>query len=70
MTNVRRFMRTTLLGGVIFLIPLVAVVAVLGKAVSIMQAVGIPLGEMIPVASVAGIAIVPILTTLILFLPV
>ena len=68
MNNMRSFMRTTLLGGVIFLIPLVFVVVVLGKAIGIMQSVAIPLGKMIPVESVAGIAIVPILTTVILLL--
>jgi len=67
MKNLRSLIWTTLLGGVIFLIPLVAVVVVFGKAIHIMQSVAIPLGEMIPVESVAGIAIVPILTTVIMF---
>jgi len=67
MKNLRSLIWTTLLGGVIFLIPLVAVVVVLGKAIHIMQSVAIPLGEMIPVETVAGIAIVPILTTVIMF---
>jgi uncharacterized membrane protein len=67
MKNLRRLIWTTLLGGVIFLIPLVFVVAVFGKAVHIMQSVAVPLSEMMPVDSVAGVAIVPILTTLIMF---
>jgi uncharacterized membrane protein len=67
MKNMRRLIRTTLLGGVIFLIPLVFVVAVFGKAIHIMQSIAIPLGEIIPVESVAGVAIVPILTTVIMF---
>lgn len=67
MKNMRRLIRTTVLGGIIFLIPLVFVVVVFGKAISIIQSVAIPLGEMIPVESVAGVAIVPILTTVILF---
>ena len=63
MINMRRLIRTTLLGGIVFLIPLVFVVAVVGKAISIMQSVAVPLGEFIEVESVAGVAIVPILTT-------
>ena len=63
MINLRRLIRTTLLGGIVFLIPLVFVVAVVGKAISIMQSVAVPLGEFIEVESVAGVAIVPILTT-------
>ena len=67
MKKMRSLIRTTLVGGVIFLIPLVVVVVVFGKAIHIMQSVAIPLGEMIPVEAVAGIAIVPILTTVIMF---
>ena len=68
MINMRRLIKTTLIGGLIFLIPMVFVVAVVGKAIQIMQSVAVPLGKLIPVESVAGIAIVPILTTLILIL--
>jgi uncharacterized membrane protein len=67
MKNLRRLIRTTLLGGIIFLVPLVFVVVVFGKAIHIMQSVAVPLGEMIPVKDVAGVAIVPILTTAIMF---
>jgi len=68
MNNSWRLVRTTLIGGVIFLIPLVFVVAVFGKAFQIMKSVAIPLGKLIPVESVAGIAVVPILATLIMIL--
>ena len=67
MNNLRRLIRTTILGGIIFLVPLVFVVVVFGKAIHIMQSVAVPLGEMIPVKDVAGVAIVPILTTAIMF---
>jgi uncharacterized membrane protein len=66
MVGVKSFIRTTLLGGVIFLIPLVFVVVVVGKAFHILQSVAIPLSEIIPVEEVAGVAIVPILTTFII----
>lgn len=66
--SVRQFLRTTLVGGIIFLIPLVFVVAVLGKALQITKSVAVPIGNLIPIESVAGVAIVPILMTVILFL--
>jgi uncharacterized membrane protein len=62
--NMRRLIRTTLIGGIIFLIPLVFVVVVVGKAIQIMKSVAVPLGNLIPFETVAGIAVVPILTTL------
>lgn len=63
MNGMRQLIRTTLVGGIIFLIPLVFVVAVFGKAVQIMKSVAVPIGDLIPIESVAGVAIVPILTT-------
>jgi len=67
MKNMRLLIRTTLIGGVLFLIPLVFVVAIFGKAVQIMTSLAVPLGKLIPIDSVAGIAVVPILATLIMF---
>ena len=64
----RQLIRTTLIGGFLFLIPLVFVVVVFGKAVQIMKSVAIPLGKLIPFEPVAGVAVVPILTTLIMIL--
>ena len=69
MKKFRKMIQTTFIGGFIFLIPLVVIVAVVGKAISIMQLVAVPLGEMIPVDSVAGVGIVPILTAVILVVP-
>jgi len=68
MKNLRRLIRTTLIGGFIFLIPLVCVVVVVGKAFQIMKVVAKPLGNLIPVESVAGFAVVELLTTFIMIL--
>ena len=67
MKNLRRLIETTLIGGLIFLIPLVFVVAVLGKAIQIMKSVAVPLANFIPYETLGGIALVPILIGLILF---
>jgi uncharacterized membrane protein len=68
MSSLRRLIRTTLIGGVLFLIPLVFVVVVFGKAFQIMKVVATPLGKLIPVESLAGFAVVEILTAFIMIL--
>ncbi len=55
------FIRTTIIGGIIFLIPVVIIVAILGKAFKIMMQIAVPLGKLIPIESVGGIALVNIL---------
>ena len=67
MKNFRQMIRTTLIGGVLFLIPLVIVVAIIGKAIQIMKVVAAPLGKLIPVESFGGFAILQILAIVILF---
>ena len=62
------FLRLTLIGGVIFLIPLVIVVAAVGKAFQIMQVVAAPLNRLIPIESVAGFAFIDILTIVVMVL--
>ena len=68
MNNLWRLIRTTLIGGVIFLIPLVFIVVVFGKAFQIMKVVATPLSKLIPFESVVGFAVVEILTVLVLIL--
>jgi uncharacterized membrane protein len=68
MNTLWRLIRDTLIGGVLFLIPLVFVVVVLGKAFQIMKVVATPLGKLVTVESVAGFAVVEILTVLIMIL--
>ena len=62
----RETIRATLLGGVVFLIPLVCIVVFVGKAFQIMKAVGQPVAKLIPVETVAGIAFIEVVTAVIL----
>ena len=68
MQTLQRLIRDTLIGGVLFLIPLVFVVVVFGKAFQIMKVVATPLGKLISIESFAGIAVVEILTVFIMIL--
>jgi len=60
------FLKTTVIGGLIFLIPFVIIVSVLGKAIKTMIVVARPLEKMIPLESIGGIAVVHILAILLL----
>jgi hypothetical protein len=58
MNRLRRLIRSTLIGGVLFLIPLVFAAVVVGKAFQIMRVIATPLGKLIPVEPLAGYAVV------------
>lgn len=64
----KKLLITTAIGGVLFLIPLVIIVVVVGKAFSIMKQVAVPLQQFIPIETIAGIGIIEILAIVMLFL--
>ena len=64
----RSFMRTTIVGGFLFLTPLAFVVAVFGKAFQVIKVVATPLDNLFPIETVAGVAFVEVLTALIMLL--
>ncbi|WP_425044433.1 hypothetical protein [Primorskyibacter sp. S87] len=51
-------MKTTVLGGVLFLVPLAFVAIVLGKTYQVSMVIADPLDQLIPVSSIAGVAFV------------
>ena len=53
-----RFLKTTVIGGIVFLVPLIIIVAIIGKAFEIMRKVADPLSSLMPIESVGDIAIV------------
>ena len=52
-----KFIKTTIIGGLVFMVPLVIVTAVVGKALEIMTRVATPMGHMLPVDSIGGVAV-------------
>lgn len=64
----KKLLITTALGGVVFLIPLVIVVVVIGKAFSIMKMLAVPLQRFLPIETIAGIGMVEILAIVLMFL--
>lgn len=66
--TMKKFLITTLVGGALFLIPLVFFTWILGKAFQIMLLVAEPLSKLIPVDSVAGIGLISALALLLMIL--
>lgn len=58
------FIKTTIIGGLIFLVPVAIIAVVIGKAYSIMLVVAEPLDELIPIDQIGGIAFVNVLALL------
>ncbi len=63
-----QFLRTTLIGGVLFLLPLVFVVVILGKAFHIMKSVAVQIDKLIPVETLAGYPSADVMAVAILLL--
>ncbi len=55
------FLKTTLIGGLVFLVPIIVVVAILGKAFGLMAAGAAPLAAWIPIDSIGGVALANLL---------
>jgi uncharacterized membrane protein len=58
--------RTTVLGGLIFLVPFVMVLLVVGKAFAIMKTVAVPIAAALGIDRIGGIAVVDTLAVLLL----
>ena len=50
-----KFIKTTIIGGLVFMVPVVIVVVIAGKALEIMMLVAKPLGNLIPVDSIGAL---------------
>ena len=55
------FLKATLVGGIVFLTPIIVLVMILGKAFGIMSKLAAPLANWIPVDTVGGIALANLL---------
>ena len=59
-----KFIKSTIIGGIVFMVPVVIIVAIAGKAFEIMMLVAKPLGQVIPVDSIGGVAVANVLALL------
>jgi uncharacterized membrane protein len=68
MKGILNFVKTTIVGGFIFLIPFVILIMIVGKAFSILAALAKPLSALIPIKSFAGIAVLDLITVFFIIL--
>ena len=61
MKAIASLVKTTVVGGVVFLLPLVLLVVVVGKAFNIMRTVSIPVADLISADKFAGYAVADLL---------
>jgi uncharacterized membrane protein len=61
-------MTTTLIGGLVFLLPLIVVLAVLGQGLALMAGVAKPLAAMFPTQQVGGVALASLVALLLMLL--
>jgi uncharacterized membrane protein len=61
-------LKATLLGGLLFLLPIVAIVLAVGKAMQLAKTVAKPLAGLIPLDRVAGVAVATVLEAIIVVL--
>ena len=52
-----KMIKTTVMGGVVFLIPVVILFVLIRKALELTNGIAVPLAKRLPVESVAGVAI-------------
>jgi uncharacterized membrane protein len=68
MKSIVKLLKSTLIGGVFFLVPLVLLIIALSKAHEIMLKIAQPLSEVIPVDKIGGVAVANILVVLLILL--
>ena len=68
MKSIGNLLKSTALGGIVFLLPLVLLAVILEKAFKIIKVLSDPLANLLPFDALAGYAVADILAVLILFL--
>ena len=68
MKKIARFLKTTAVGGLLFLLPLIVIGALIGQVVPIVVTVADALGEIIPAKTAAGITLIILLAVAIVLL--
>lgn len=63
-----KFIRTTVLGGILFLFPIVIFAAVIGKALQLVDKLATPIANIAPFESIGGLAVVQLIAAMILIL--
>ncbi len=62
------FIKTTIIGGLLFLVPVAVLIIVLAKVIDLMLLVAEPMADLIPLDSIAGVALANIIAVLVVLL--
>jgi uncharacterized membrane protein len=62
------FIKTTVIGGLLFLVPVAVLIIVLAKVIDLMLLVAEPMADLIPLDSIAGVALANIIAALVVLL--
>jgi uncharacterized membrane protein len=62
------FLKTTVIGGLVFLVPVAVLILVLAKVFGVMVAIAEPMADKIPMNSIGGIAIANVIAVMIILL--
>ena len=68
MKSIMSFIKTTLIGGLFFVIPLVLLALIIGKVLDVFRKLVAPIADKIPIEAIGGITISRIIALLILLL--
>ena len=63
-----KFLKTTVIGGIVFMVPIVIFIAIIGKAIELTNKLAAPLTALIPVDSIGNITVANLLALVIVFL--
>jgi uncharacterized membrane protein len=61
-----KFIKTTVIGGILFIVPILIFIAIIGKALELINKLAVPLAAGLPVDSIGDFAVVQILAVVIL----
>jgi uncharacterized membrane protein len=61
-----QFLSTTVIGGIVFLVPIIVCIVILGKAFEIMRKLAVPLARALPIDSVAGLVIADLIAVVVI----
>ena len=68
MAALKEFLKTTIIGGLMFLVPVILIVVILGHAMRLAAKIAVPIAEKFATTQVAGVAVVTIVAVLVLLI--
>ena len=63
-----KFLKTTVIGGIVFMVPIIIFIAIIGKAIELTNKLAAPVSAIIPVDSIGNIAVANLLALVIVLL--